>query len=258
MENERYYITSIIKALKTLKQFTSEERELTLTELTIKTGYNKSNMIRILATLSSEGFIRYNEKIKKYSLGYAIHTLNNTMGFVNIKQICRPFLENAAIESQCLIHLSVLEDDKIVVIDRVFPELGMEALVLASSIGGTVPVHCTGAGKIIAAFTDEEEKNTLLNSCKFEKYSEKTITERKDLERIISETKIKGYAINEGEHEPYLTCLTRPIFDSNNKLLAAVSISGLKEMLIGEKLNEINKISENLANELSIIFGYKK
>lgn len=257
MDNERYYIASIVKALKTLKMFTNEEREQTLTELTSKTGYNKSNMLRILATLSSEGFIRYNEETKKYSLGYAIYSLNNTMGHVDIKQICRPILEKAAKESQCLIHLSVLEHDKILVVDRVFPELGMEALALASSIGGNVPVHCTGAGKIIAAYTNDEEKDILLQSCEFEKYSEKTITDRESLEKLLPQVRERGYAINRGEHEPYLTCLTRPVFDSSKNLVAAVSISGINEVLVGDKLKQINSISQKMAKDLSEAFGYE-
>lgn len=256
MDNERYYVASIGKVLKTLKQFNSENRELTLTELTTKTGYTKSNMLRILATLSQEGFIKYDASSRKYSLGYIIHSLSNSMGFIDIKEICRSVLEETAIKSQSLIHLSILEHDKILVIDRIFPSHGMEALVLASSIGGEVPVHCTGAGKIIAAYCTEKQKKLLLEKCKFESYSTNTITDRETFNQVLLDVQKKGYALNVGEHEPYLSCLTRPIFDSNNNLIAAFSISALKDVFqSAEFFNKINDISQETAKKLSRMFS---
>ncbi|MDR2391158.1 MAG: hypothetical protein LBE84_05715, partial [Planctomycetota bacterium] len=46
-------------------------------------------------------------------------------------------------------------------------------------------------------------------------------------------TKVRkqGYAQNRGEHEPYIHCITYPVFDSQNRLLAAISLTGLEQMM---------------------------
>lgn len=257
MENERYYIASIIKALKTLKVFDSVNKEMTLTELTNKTEYTKSNMLRILATLESEDFIKYNEETKKYSLGFIINKLSDVAPNIDVKKMCEPLLMELSTKSRCLIHLSVIKNNRIIVIDRFFPNESSAVMALDSVLGGEVPLHCTGAGKVLYSFSTEENQKALLDNCKFEVYSENTITEKDVFIKICNQVKTKGYAINRGEHETFLSCLTNPILDSENNIVAAFSFSLLNEVFTQEKLDQLMDLSKDAKLNLSRMFGYK-
>lgn len=255
---ENYQIAAVIKALKTLKLFNSQEKEMTLTELSTKAGITKSSMLRILASLEAEGFVRYNEDTKKYCLGITVFNLANTaFEFLDIKKIASPLLRKAAVETQLLIHLAIVEDGKVVVIDKIWPTDHFDMMALMSYIGGTVPVHCTGVGKVLAAFSSDKIREKLIKNCDFQRYTERTIGDPETFRAALQTVRNNGYGFNDGEHEPYLRCITRPIFDVEGKVLAAVSLSGLKDVITDEKFDYYNAMSQKVCSELSREFGYR-
>lgn len=257
MANNDYTIAAVIKALRTLKQFNPSRKEMTLTELSNCCDITKSSMLRILASLEAEGFVKYDEETKKYKLGITIFHLGNTaFEFLNIKKVALPILKNAAAESQLLIHLAVLEEDEIVVIDRVWPTENLDMFALISSVGGSVPVHCTGVGKVLAAYANDRQQKMLLDHCDFKSYTERTIDNSDDFRKELEVVKRSGVGFNDGEHEPYLRCLTRPIYNSEGTVVAAVSLSGLKEMFTDEKMELYDRISQKTALAVSKELGY--
>ncbi len=257
MADNDYTISSVIKALKTLKHFDTNHREMTLTELSRCSDMTKSSMLRILASLQSENFVRYDEETKKYKLGIEIFNLGNTaFDFLDVKKIAAPILKRAAIESQLLIHLAVMENDEIIVIDKIWPADHFDMIALVSYVGGSVPVHCTGVGKVLAAYASEKVRNRLISKCDFHVYTERTISNKEDYIKELDKVKRNGYAFNDCEHEKYLRCLTRPIFDGEGKVIAAVSISGLRDVMTDDKIGYYNLISEGATRELSREFGF--
>lgn len=256
MDRPNYIISSVAKSLTALKQFSSKNPEWGLVDLARQCGINKSSMLRILTTLESEGFVRKN-LAGKYELGLEIFHLSNTsFGFINIKKICEPFLRDACDQSGLLVHLAIVNDGSVLVIDRLWPRQNFEAIALASKVGGTVPVHCTGVGKVLAAYSEPEQRNRLVTNCSYTKFSDRTITDKDEFLKALVEVKSKGFAINEGEHETYLKCLTRPIFDRDGKIIAAFSLSGLRDVLKGEQMEFFEEISRETARKINHEFGY--
>lgn len=259
MADNDYTIAAVMKALRTLKQFNSTRREMTLTELSNCCDITKSSMLRILASLEAEDFVKYDEETKKYRLGIAIFHLGNTaFEFLDIKKVALPILKSAASESQLLIHLAVLEDDEIVVIDKIWPTDNLDMVALISYVGGSVPVHCTGVGKVLAAYAGEHQREILLNRCDFKVYTERTIGDRQLFLEELEQVRRKGMAFNDGEHEPYLRCITRPIYNGEGKVVAAVSLSGLRDVIADSRLEFYNRISQKTAAAVSEELGYHR
>ena len=119
MEREsQYTISSVKKALKVLKLFDSAHKSMTLTEISERADMRKGTMVRVLTTLEEEGFVRYDEISKRYSLGMSIYVLSsNAFQFISVVETARPYLEKVTTELNLIAHLSVLEGEKIVLID---------------------------------------------------------------------------------------------------------------------------------------------
>ena len=149
MEREsQYTISSVKKALKVLKLFDSAHKSMTLTEISERADMRKGTMVRVLTTLEEEGFVRYDEISKRYSLGMSIYVLSsNAFQFISVVEAARPYLEKVTTELNLIAHLSVLEGEKIVLIDRVVPNANAVVFDLNSKIGGEVEAHNTGAGR---------------------------------------------------------------------------------------------------------------
>ena len=256
---EKYIIESVRKSLRVLKLFSDGDCQYKLSDLHYMSGISKSSLIRILTTLESEGFVISDETTKMYRLGLYFNSMASSIGYSALKNQLYPDLKWASEKSGMLVHFTVLKDMELSMLSRVYPEDNAPvSIAFASNEGGEVPLNATGAGKIIATYSDIETTTELIKNCKFHKYSSTTITNSFDFYKSMEETRELGYALNEGEHEPFLACLSRPIFYANGKLVGALSLSGFKEMLSGENFERINEISIETVKRISRRLGYEK
>lgn len=252
-----YTISSVQKALKVLKLFNTENQDLTLTEISILSGHNKSSVLRILATLEKENFIKYNKETRKYRLGIELFKLGNVVyESMNLKKIAEPYLQNATKESGLIAHLGILDGLNVVVIDKIWPPQYSDSIRMVSKVGGIVPAYCTGVGKTLLAYSSEEFSRRVLEKETFIKYSESTLS---NIEEVMNELELvrkRGFATNYGEHEPYLECITYPIFNYNGKVIAALSLTGLKQIVEEMDKEKIHKILQNTTNIISEELGF--
>ena len=91
--------------------------------------------------------------------------------------------------------------------------------------------HNTGAGKVLTAYSAAEVREKIISHCSFASYSERTITDKDEYRQVLDTVRRNGYATNEGESEPYLKCITYPIFGYGGKIEAALSLSGIIQYL---------------------------
>lgn len=227
MSND-YTIAAVVRTLSILKLFDKKHKKMTLTEISERSGVVKSSVLRVLASCEAEGFIKYDEETKLYRLGVEIFKLANTgYDFMDIRQVAMPFIRKMVNEMNLIGHLGVVEGDKVVIIAKVWPESTADSLALQSRVGGIVPTHCTGIGKVITAFSEPETSERLINSCSFERYTEHTVCDRDEFEKVLDRVRKQGYAVTVCEHEPLIQCITYPIFGINGQLIAAMSLTGL-------------------------------
>lgn len=252
-----YKIASVLKALKVLKLFDAQHKEMTLTEISERANMRKGTMLRILETLQEEDFVRYDSRAKRYQLGVSIYTLcAGAFYFNSIIDVVRDHLEGVTRALNVVAHLAVLREDKIILLDRILPNSSYSVYDLNSTIGGEIEPHCTGVGKVLMAFADPETRKKLLDKCSFERKSQHTITNRAEYESVIDKVREQGYAVNFGENEEYLKCITYPIFDAKGKILAALSLTGVIQCFTPELEANCHKMLKQVTSQMSREFGY--
>lgn len=259
MEEERYLITAVQKALKILTLILQNENGLSFSQITkLSGGMNKSNVLRILYTLKSEGYVDFDEASSLYKRGAVFASLSAGDSFASLRLMLEDELRKAADQTGMIVHFTVAAADRLRLLLRIFPSASFEPLALANMEENEVPLNATGAGKIFAAFADEELKARLIAACSFSSYSENTITDRQEFMRIAAEARRNGFASNNCEHEEFLCCFTRPVFAKGGKLAGALSFSGLKDMFRGERYEKMKAYSLVLTEDLSRRLGYEE
>ena len=255
---DRYVIASVQKALRILRIFIEHDECFTFSDIAEASGgMNKSNVLRILSTLKAEGYIFFDDSANLYSRGPVFASIVKDNEFEELRRILLPDLKEAAAKSGMIVHFTVLDGLTLRILLRCFPSPSFESLALADIEGSDVPLNATGAGKVYAAFSPDEIRRNLIDSCQFASYSPNTITDRKQFENVVEKVRRDGFATNNCEHEEFLCCLTRPVFSSNGSLIGALSFSGLKEMFKGERAVKVDALSRKLSSELSRRFGYE-
>lgn len=257
MAKNNYTISAVSRALKILKLFDSEHRTMSLTEISVRSGINKSSVLRVLESLETEGFIRRSYETKKYQLGIEIFKLGNSgYEFVDFKNIAYPYVKKAVDKTDLVAHIGIIDDDNILVISKVWPSNCMENISMTSFIGSIEPAYCTGVGKALTAFTDEKTRQRILAKCNYKPYTENTITTKERFLEELEITKKRGYAISSGEHEPYITCTTYPVINIRNKVLAAISLTGLTQVVESMDQNMLHETMRELVKGILSEAGY--
>jgi len=252
-----YSIASVARALQLLKMFTGKQKEMSLTEISIHSKITKSSCLRILQTLENEGFVRYVPSTRMYKLGTEIYNLScNGYDFMNYHALSEMYLKPLAVEFGVISQIGVLQGDDVIIITREYPDTVIERFSIVATMGQAIPLHCTGLGKILMAFSDERTRDRCLAKCKFEKFQDSTITNKQDFLKVLDRIREQGYCIIDREHEANIVCIAFPIYDYRGKAIAAFSISGASYNMNLETIDIIRKKMFEISIELSKEFGH--
>ena len=115
---------------------------------------------------------------------------------------------------------------------------GSNAVELDTHAGMRVPLQTTALGKTILANRPREEVERIIDRYGLPQITEQTITDREDLFEVLEEVRERGYAYDDGERVAGMRCVAAPITDSDDRAIAAVSVSGPKSRMLGEIFSE--------------------
>lgn len=253
-----YTIISVTRALSVLKLFLPLNQPMTLKEISEKSNLNKSTALRMAETLLDEKFLSYDQETKKYQLGYNSLIIGLCkLSSIDLLNVSRPILEELAERTGFFIHLAILEDQNAVVVGKIIPSYKMGSTTqLISRIGGILPLYCTGIGLLFMSQKSDSSCREYLERHSLKKYTTTTVT---DVESIIQRIRVardKGYTVNDGEHDEGIVSVCTPIYDYTNKIIAGMSLGGIRELVARENRSELVSMTLSAANEISRRLGW--
>ena len=110
-------------------------------------------------------------------------------------------------------------------------------------VGNSLPLYASGAGKLILAYSSEEYRDLFFATHELLPLTPQTITDRDTLERELVLAKTQGYAQDNCEVRPNLCCVSAPVFNAEQTLAAAVSITGSKDFILSNESKLIKDIT---------------
>lgn len=247
-------VSSIIKALQILECFMDNSTEWTLKALVSHLDMPTTTVFRQISTLTENQFLIQDPLRKSYKAGPRLLMLaSSILGQSDLRQIARPELERLSSEAKETINLSQLLDHDIFYLDKVETH---RSIVCDTRVGSRVFAYATACGKIILAHQDKE---VIDEYCEWMKdnavpLNDNTITDPVVLRRQLEDAKLNGYATDDGEIETGLLCIAAPIYDMNNKVIAAISISGPEYRMMQDKDFMINQVRK-AASIISRLLG---
>lgn len=223
-KEDRYRIRALDRAIDILTAL-SDGKPRTLAELSEDITLSSSTTYRLITTLAYHNYIERDEHTGKYTLGFACLELAQSYQINNrIRKVALPELEILRDQTAETIHLAILDNMEVVYLEKLH---GLHAIGLMSShVGGRALAYCTGLGKALLAYIDQERVRAHFERVEFTRYTDTTIDSVDELMRHLDLVHHQGYAWDEGEHEPDVCCVAAPIFDLSGRVVAAISIAG--------------------------------
>lgn len=260
MSNESgqdYTISSVQRALKILKLFVPANDALSLMDISNQTGMHKSTALRMVATLTEEGFLKQSAENKKYRLGIAALQMGlASLDSLSLSKLSEPILRELADKTGFAVHLGIFESGNVIVLAKIFPVDKTFSIRLMSKIGGILPTYCTGIGLLFLAHETPEAAREYLSKCEMIRYTSTTETDIDKIMLRLRQVREQGFTINDGEHEEGVVSVCFPIYDHTRRIAAAMSVGGIREVVSRSDLERLKSKAKRAAMDISQELGY--
>ncbi len=216
-------LQTIEKASEVLALFEREHAEWGVREVAEALGLAKSSAHDLLTSLEQVGLLGKNDE-GRYRLGWRLVTLSETLlATTELRREARPIMEELADQYRETIHLAVLDDTKVVYVDKLE---GKQAVrVELTALGTRLYAHCSALGKVLLAYQPEESVKRIIKVEGLPRFTANTITDAAELEQTLAKVRRQGYATDQEEILPDLCCIGAPIHNHTGQVIAAVSMS---------------------------------
>jgi len=209
-------------------------------------GLNRATAWRLLKTLQGRGLVAVDESTGRYSIGLTAMELGSAAGPDALIAAARPVLERICEQTGETASLAVPGMGGLTYVDEVTPT----AVLTASWLGRSVPLHATSTGKALLAFLPAEQVRRVLAGA-LPQFTDTTITEPDALAAELAATRARGYGVCAGELESSLYGVSAPVLDRNRHPLAVLSIWGPQDRVKQEKFAELGVVAIRAAAEIS-------
>jgi len=254
LSDKKYWVPAIERADIILNLIASRPAHYHLIDISRETGINKSSIYSLLQTLEHLDWV-VKEEDDTYSIGHTLGILASP--YYSNLSVIKVFHKEAKVSVERTgetFQLGKLEGIYNVYLAR---EMNSSLVQMLTAPGSRLPAYATALGKAQLLDHTYEELTFLLKDTEFQKISQNTLDNVEDLWRDIQDGKNRGFVFDKGEVAEDINCIAAPIYDFNQRIIAAVSIT-----MLANKWEEKRELAQkevlDLANRISNQFGYQK
>lgn len=219
------FVQSLARGLAVIRAFDAEHRSLTLTEVSRRTEMSPAAARRFLHTLETLGYVRSDSR--EFQLTPRVLELGfSYLSALSLPEIMQPHLESLSRELHESVSAAVLSGTEVVYVARVATR---KIMSVAITIGTRFPAYATSMGRVLLASLSPAECDEVLSATEFVALTERTLTDRGDLEAELQRVREQGWAMVDGELEAGLTSIAVPVRDATGLVVAAINVP----MLLG-------------------------
>lgn len=218
-----YPIKVLDKSLFILETLLQHSSFMSIMEISKKLKIYPSTIHRVLNTLKYRGYVEQNSADQKYRLGLKLVELGMARYHqIDLVKEAHSFLKELVDQCNETVHLGILDNTEVLYLAK---EESSQTIRMCSHVGKRAPLHCTALGKVLLAYLPEGERKKILGKKELSRLTEKTITDKKELEKELSKVKKQDFTLDRGENEKDVRCIAAPIRNYQGKVIAALSIS---------------------------------
>lgn len=254
-EKASYSVQSVVNALKVIECFSFDEGELDLSTIAKRTGINRIQLSKILATLEFRGFIEKDRASEKYKIGLKIFELGEAYrSRLRLFRAARPIMEEVVKRCNETCYIGDLRGEFVVYL---LIEETLHPVRAVPRVGQRYWPHASALGKAILAYKSPEEIDKIYKDEKLPTYTANTIKTKEELIKELEVIRERGYATDFGEVEEGVAGVAVPVFDYTTNVIAAFSISGPITRISLERVeNELAPLAKEVGKRLSEEMGY--
>ncbi len=241
------------RTVEILKLVSRDPEGITLDDICKKLDIPKTSAYDIVTTLAEMGMVNVDRgQRQRYTIGLTAYRVGisytNNMDLINVVEA---ELKAFARQVGKTVFFGVRSDNEVVYICKAEPE---NPIITTATVGTKNPMYCTSLGKAILAYCDEETRRQVVDGLRFEKKTDRTITDRESFMDELEKVRERGFAFDSREMEAHMECVGAPVFGADGSVAGAISVSSL--YMPTEDYEELGHLVSRKARELSRLIGF--
>ncbi|MGF1470432.1 MAG: IclR family transcriptional regulator [Rubrobacteraceae bacterium] len=213
----------LAKGLSLLVALGAHPTGVGVSELAREVGLNVSTAYRLLISMVPMGFVRYDEREHKYSLGLkAFEMCHQAPGVGGLSAVAYPAIRRVADRTGESTSIAILEGTEMLVLGQAE---GRQRIQIRLTAGQRGPLYATSLGKALLAFQPEVEQRNIVEQLELLPRGPNTIVDPAALREELQRVRELGYAIADEENEPGIRAVAVPVKNHLGRSIGAVSIA---------------------------------
>ena len=209
-------VTSRVLAI--LGAFDEQHRVLTLTDLARRAAMPVPTAHRLVAELVAGGALA-----RRPSGEYVVGRRLWDVGLLapveaGLRRVAEPFLHDIHAATRATVHLAVRDGAEVLYLERMS---GRASVPVISQIGSTLPMHCTGVGKVLLAHAPPDVRREVLGT--LTRVTRYTVTQPGLMQQQLDRVCRDGFATTTEEMTLGACSVAVPVW-RDNEVVAAIGV----------------------------------
>lgn len=210
------------KALNILESIGEANGRLRINDVMAQTGYAKPTLYRILAALSSRGFVQVDPRDNAYKLGPRFTELSGVIAeHSNLIAVSSEPIRKLFDKYGESVSLGVLSGHS----NQLVARIDAQTAPTQTQIGEKRPLYCTALGKILLAMQSSATVSRIVSEIDFQPLTRNTITDPAVFMTELEAVRLRGFSFDDEEILEGHRCVAVPVQNGNREVVAAISIS---------------------------------
>lgn len=247
------FMASLARGLAVIEAFSPQRRQMSISQISQKTGIPRAAVRRCLYTLAKLGFVSA-EDGRNFALRPRILSLGHAyLASTPLAKAAQPVLRDVSNRLHESSSIAILDGDEILYIARASTS---RIMTIDLDIGSRLPAVYTSMGRVLLAHLPEDEREACLGRAKLIQYTAHTLMTVEALRAELARVRAQGYAVIDQELELGLRSIAVPIAAPDGKVVAAINV-GLQAARVSvvEMEAHILPVLRDAAAELALLLA---
>ena len=215
------FMTSLARGLAVIQAFSQRKRQLTVSQISNKTGFSRAAVRRCLYTLSKLGFAGSDDSRHFYLRARVLGLGHSYISSMPLAAAAQPVLEHVShvLHESCSI--ATLDGMEIIYIARANVTRIMS---IDLGVGSRLPAFCTSMGRVLLADLAPDKLEEYLARVEFKRFTDRTVVNAEKLRQVLKVAQRNGYSIVDQELELGLRSMAVPLRNPEGRVVAALNV----------------------------------
>lgn len=215
------FVASLERGLSVLRAFSRERPAMTLSEIAVVTDLSAAVVRRCLNTLSRLDYVtkrgrtfQLRPRVVEFGTAFVESTGLDSIAYEPLQHLRDTTGDSTS--------LSVLAGRDILYLIHFATS---RRIRLTAGVGTRYPAYATSMGRAMMAFQEPAELEQTLKDVSLERLTRFTVSNKKDLRKILTDARKNGFAATQDELDYGLVSIAVPILAQDRRVVAAINCS---------------------------------